>query len=140
MFKFSNGGSRIREIREPVVKDGKWSVEVTGKEDFQDYIESFSDSCDIENIVRRAINGDDSALNQRFGAYGDFTVYPKTYAEALEKMIAANNLFLSLKPEVRAVFDNDIFTFISEMDKPGWAEKAGFVVPDEKEEKEGLAE
>lgn len=140
MFEFSVSGSRIKEIREPVIKDGKWSVEVTGKEDLQDYIESFSDSCDLENIIKRAIAGDEDALNQRIGTYGDFTVFPKTYAEALEKMANAQNFFSTLKPEIRAAFNNDIFEFISELDKPDFAEKIGIVKPSDDEVKEGIAE
>lgn len=139
MFEFSNSGSRIREIREPVIRDGKWSVEVTGKEDFQAYIESFSDSCDLENIIKRALAGDEDALNQRIGTYGDFTVFPKTYAEALEKMANAQNFFNSLKPEIRAAFNNDIFEFISEMDKDTFPDKLG-IKPSEDDVKEGIAE
>lgn len=140
MFEFSNGGSRIREIREPVVKDGKLSVEVVGKEDFQDYIESFSDQVDLENIVARAMNGDTEALNQRIGSYGDFTTFPKTYAEALQRIIDAKNLFDSLPVSVRNNFENDVYKFVSSLDEPDFLDKIGYVKPTDVEVKDGVAE
>lgn len=131
MFKFSNGGSRIREIREPLLKDGKISVEVVGKEDIQDYINSFADSVDIEKIVARAMNGEPELLDQRKGFYGDFTEYPKTYAEMLDRVIQAQNIFEKLPLEVRNRFNNDPAQFIAGMDEKDWFEKAGFVVKKE---------
>lgn len=128
MFEFSNMGSRIREIREPVLKDGKISVEVIGKEDFQDYINSFADSCDIASIVARSVT-EPELLNQRQGSYGDFTEFPKTYAEALQKVIDAKNLFDSLPQSNKDQFGNDVMTFISSLDDPEWPVKAGFVIP-----------
>ena len=129
MFEFSNGGSRIREIREPVMRDGHLVVEVVGKEDLQDYINSFGDSVDVELLVARAVN-EPEILNQRQGMYGDFTEFPKTYAEVLDKITSATNLFNSLPVDVRSRFSNDVYTFISEMDKKDWAVKAGFVQPE----------
>ena len=136
MFEFSNGGSRFRQIREPLVKDGKISVEVVGKEDLQDYINSFADSVDVDLIVARAVNGDPDALNQRQAMYGDFTQFPKTYAEMLDKMIQGQTLFESLPLDVRNRFDNNVYTFLSQMDEPDWLEKAGFVQPKVNEEGE----
>lgn len=141
MFEFSNMGSRICEIREPVLKDGKISVEVVGKEDFQDYISSFADSCDIASIVARSVT-EPELLNQRQGSYGDFTEFPKTYAEALQKVIDAKNLFDSLPQSNKDQFGNDVMTFISSLDDPEWPVKAGFVIPndDTPNEKESAVE
>lgn len=127
MFKFSNHGDRFREIREPVFSDGSLSVEVVGKEDLYDYIQSFADSCDIQKLVNRALNGEPELLNQSVGSYGDFTEFPKTYAEALQKIIDAQNLFEKLPMENRSIFGNDVFKFIAGMDDPDWMTKAGFV-------------
>lgn len=141
-MKFSNMGTPYRIIREPALtKDGHLEVVEVGKEDMRDYINSFSDSCDIENIVARAMNGEPELLQARQGAYGDFTQFPKTYAEALQKVIDATNLFNSLSVDVRSRFDNDVFKFISQLDEPDWAVKAGFVQPPADEDvKEGVAE
>lgn len=138
-FQFSNIGSRYREIREPVLEDGRRVVKVVGKEDLQDYINSFADACDVELLVRKAVNGDDTALNQRQGMYGDFSDFPKTYAEVLQRVIDAENLFQKLPPDVRARFENSTYKFISEMDEPDWALRAGLAAesaadPDEKVE------
>ena len=131
MFKFSNGGSRIREIREPLLKDGKISVEVVGKEDIQEYINSFADSVDINNIIERAMNGEPELLEQRKGYYGDFSEYPKTYAEMLDRVIQAQNIFEKLPLEVKNRFNNDPIQFIAGMDDKDWLEKAGFAVQKE---------
>lgn len=140
MFKFSNGGSRYREIREPLLKDGKISVEVVGKEDIQEYIDSFEDSCRIENIVARAMNGEPELLDQRKGFYGDFTDYPKTYAEMLDRVIQAQNIFENLPLEIRNRFNNDPVQFIAGMDEKDWFEKAGFAVQKEEVKESEISE
>lgn len=140
MFEFSNAGSPFREIRQPVVRDGKVVVEVVGKENFNDFINSFADSCDINVLVSRAVNGEPEVLNRRQGMYGDFTQFPKTYAEVLQRVINANSLFDSLPADIRVRFDNDVYKFISEMDNADWFEKAGFVQKKTEEVKEEVKE
>lgn len=129
-FKWSNPGSRYRDVRQPVVDDdGSVKVVVVGQEDLQAEINSHADECNVSYLVERAANGDPLALNQRPGMYGDFTQYPKTYAEMLQRVIDAESFFSTLDPKVRAEFGNDVFKFIAGMDQPDWAEKAGFVKP-----------
>lgn len=126
-FEFSNPGSPIREIRAAVWKDGELKVEVVGKENLQAEIDSYADSCNIDLLVQRCVNGEPDILNQRQGFYGDFTEYPKTYAEMVEMMVNAKSYFDSLPLEIRNKFNNDVNVFISEMDQKDWFEKAGFV-------------
>lgn len=127
-IKFSCGGSPIREIRSPFVDiDGSITVKVTGKENLQDYINSFKDSCNVEFLVSRAVNGDLDALNQRQAMYGDFTKMPKTYAEMLQFMINAQTYFDTLSSEQKASFDNDVSKFIASFDQEDFLEKAGFI-------------
>lgn len=128
-FEFSNPGSPIREIRAAVWKDGQLSVDVVGKENLQAEIDSFADSCNIEMLVQRCVNGESDILNQRQGFYGDFTDYPKSYAEMVQLMVNAKSYFDSLPLEIRNKFNNDVNVFISEMDKKDWFVKAGFVTP-----------
>ena len=45
-WSYSNPGTRERLIRKPLLKDGKLSVEVVGKEDYFEYIQSFADQID----------------------------------------------------------------------------------------------
>lgn len=129
-WSFSNPGTRERLIRKPLLKDGKISVEVVGKEDLYDFIQSFADQCDIESIVLRAANGEPELLSRRSGTFGDFTVFPKTYAEVLQKVIDATSMFEGLSPDIRGRFDNDVYKFISSMDDADWLERAGFVTAD----------
>lgn len=124
----SNIGSPYRPIRDAVVKkDGTTVVEVVGQEDFRAYINSFKDQCDVQLLVERAMNGEPEVLNQRQGMYGDFTQMPKTFAEVCQKVIDAHNLFDSLSPDKRAIFDNDISKFIAAADQPDFAEKLGWI-------------
>lgn len=129
----SNGGSPIKEIREPFVnKDGSIDVRVTGKESLQDYIQSFKDSCNVEYLVKRAVNGDIDALNQRSGSYGDFTEMPKTLAEAIQRVIDAQSFFDTLSPDVKAGFDNDFNKFLAQSMDVKVLESVGLIKPVEK--------
>lgn len=123
----SNIGSPYRPIREAVAKkDGSVAVEVVGQEDFREYINSFKDQCDVQLLVERAMNGEPELLNQRSGAYGDFTNMPKTFAEVCQKVIDANRLFESLPADKRANFDNDVFKFLASADDPEFLVKTGW--------------
>lgn len=129
-WKYSNCGSPVKEIRSPIVQDdGSIKVVVTGKENLQDYINSNKESCNVEYLVSRAVNGDQTALNQRVGSYGDFTHLPKTYADMLQYMIDAQNVFDGLSKEVRAGFDNDVMKFIASVNDDDFLVRAGFVKP-----------
>lgn len=125
-WKFSNPGSPERLVRAAVVEDdGSVVVKVVGKEDLRELINSHADECNIAYLVERAVNGDETALNQRVGSYGDFTQLPKTYAEMLQRVIDAKSYFEGLDPKIKANFGNDVFKFIAQMDEPDWIEKAG---------------
>lgn len=67
--------------------------------------QQFHEEVDVNVIVRRFGVGLPVALNT-MGVYGDFTgVYD--YESARERIQGAHDRFMSLRPEVRARFDND---------------------------------
>lgn len=113
----SNLGSPVRPVyHSKVLPDGRIELEEVGKEDFQSYINSFKDSCNIELLVARAVNGDPTALMRKQAFYGDFTSLPKTYAEMLQTMNDAKVFFDGLSIVDKAKFDNDFNKFIAGMD------------------------
>lgn len=136
---FTAIGSPFRKVRKPIVKeDGSIRVEVVGKEDFRAYINSNRDACDVALLVSRAVNGEPDLLNQRIGSYGDFTQMPKTYAEMLQKMIDAKDIFDALPADKKALFDNDLMKFISKVGEDDFFVKAGILerIEDVKESEE----
>lgn len=111
--------------------DGRLYLIATGKHNLYAEIQSHAGSVDIHEILRRYVNGQDpGALSRVQGAYGDFTQMPRTFAEALNTMVAAEQYFLTLPLETRAEFNHDFRQFISKFDAPGFLEKSGlFDVP-----------
>lgn len=89
-------------------------------------IQADAEANSIPAILARFENGDDSALFQRQGMYGDFTDLPKTYAEFLQRQIDAEALWNKLDPSVRAKFDSDMNQFFASAGSPEWFDKLGY--------------
>lgn len=121
--RFSCPGDPIHIIYSPVVdSDGSVHLVESGKENSDDIIQSFADSCDLNVIIQRFLNGDLTALNKTVGTYGDFTGMPKTYAEALQMKIDSERLFDSLPVEYKRKFDNDSNKFFVQAGSKEWLE------------------
>lgn len=134
MIRFFDGsivtdpGSEIRIKYEPKVNDdGSIDLVESGKENIQDYIQSHAESCDLKLIIKRYLNGDDTALNQRALAFGDTTVYPKTYAEMLQLQIDSQLAFGTLSTEIKDKFNNDANQFFAQAGTKEFYEKLGMV-------------
>lgn len=122
--RFSNPGNPIHIIYAPVVEDdGSVSLVESGKENTDEFIQSFAESCDLNVIIQRYLNGEVDVLNQRNGVYGDFTQMPKTYAEALQLKIDSERMFDSLPVEYKRLFDNDPNKFFVQAGSEEWLEK-----------------
>lgn len=123
----ANPGSRLRPVfTAQFDADGVMDLIQTGEEDLYDFIQSHKESVDIHVILDRYRRGDINALSRVQGAYGDFTTVPKTYAEALNALIAAENYFNGLPVETRAKFGHSFQQFLASMDKPGFTQAMGF--------------
>lgn len=123
---YQPAGSPEKILYSPVFdKSGVWHLEETGKENLYDYIQSHADSVDIHVILKQFEQGDVSVLSRVQGAYGDFTQMPKTFAEALNTMIAAEQYFMSLPVETRAQFGHNFNQFIASMDAPDFTTRMG---------------
>lgn len=105
--------------------DGVLELVETGREDLYGYIQSHAMSVDIHVILQRFQDGDVSALTRVQGAYGDFTQLPRTYAEMLNSMIAAETYFNSLPVDVKAEFGHSFQQFLASIDQPDFAERMG---------------
>ena len=105
---FSNPGDPIHIIFSPVF-DEKGNIELveSGKENTDDIIQSFAEECDLNVILSKYLNGDNTVLSNGIGSYGDFTNMPKTYAEVLQLQIDAKKLFNELPVDFKQKFDND---------------------------------
>lgn len=99
-----------------VDNDGHIILEEIGVKNLPEYIDSFRESCDINNLVARFNAGDVSALSRVQGAYFDATQLPHTYAEMLNTVINAEKTFNSLPLETREKFDNSYVKWLSMMD------------------------
>lgn len=125
-----NPGSRVKTMYGPIFdKNGVMSLKVIGEHDLYSEIQSHADSVDIHVLLQRYAQGDAGALSRIQGAYGDFTQMPRTFAEALNTLIAAEQYFNGLPVDTRAKFGHSFQQFIASMDTPDWMQRAGFDVP-----------
>lgn len=130
MLKFAdnsfvtNPGSSVKQKYAPHVDpDGTITLVEDGIEDWQEYINSFKESSEISSVVARFIDTNDpSVLNVKEGMYGDFTKFPKTYAEALQLKIDADRMYDSLPVEFKEKFDSDRNKFFALSGTPEWYE------------------
>lgn len=121
-------GSRFRTLYSAKVRaDGSLDVQESGKEDIQDYIESFRDSTDISFVLKQLALGNTSVLNQSAAQYGDFTHMPRTMAEAMQLQIDAEREFYKLPLDVRGKFENDFRRWLVSAGSADWLDKMGFV-------------
>lgn len=92
-----------------------------------DLIQSHREECEIENIIRRAVEGDYTALNASNPLYTDITNCPSSIAEAQQFIINAKEDFDKLPKEIKAKFEFNPELYIAEMshDTEGWLEKVG---------------
>lgn len=119
-----SSGNAMKTVFKPVVHDdGVIDLVEAGQESLYDYIQSWKDSVDINLIMARYANGDVDALSKVQGAYGDFTQFPKTYAEILNRVIQGQHMFASMPLEFREKYNCDFNQFIAAMDKPDFWEQ-----------------
>lgn len=103
--------------------DGNLVLYEVGRENIPEFINSHAESCDINVIVERFREGDTSALSRRQLMFGDFTQSPKTLADALNTVIAAERTFDSLDSETKKKFGNNFAQWIATMDQVKAAEE-----------------
>lgn len=116
------------ELFKPVLSgklmpDGTIRLTQVDQIDIKAEINSLASTCDMSYILSRLKVGDVSVLSVKEGAYGDFTVFPKTYAEMLQLVQSGEDAFNSLPLDVRSSFDNDINKWFATIGTDDWSEK-----------------
>lgn len=127
---FSEVGSRIKDIYSPEFdKKGVMTLKVSGQENLYEFIQSHKDSVDIHKILERFERGDVSALQKFQGMYGDFSEFPKTYAELLNTVIEGEQTFNSLPLEVREKFGHSFHRWLATSGSAEWLSAMGLEEP-----------
>lgn len=118
----SESGSGKREIFHGKLDPKTGIIELIsdGFKDVYAEIQSYADSCDINRIVDRYMNGDIDILNQVQGVYGDFSSSPKTLAEVLSLGMEMEQKFNSLPPKIKEQFGNNYITWLSSAGSDDW--------------------
>lgn len=130
----TSSGESVKVLYSPkVLPDGTIDLVESGKIDINEMINAQRESTDIAYILAKMKEtGDISSLAKVQGVYGDFTEFPKTYAEILQLRIDSENSFYQLDPDVRAKFDNDFNKYFATAGTEEWFTKLGVMKQDEK--------
>ena len=75
--------------------------------------QSFKDECDIGNIMKRfEKSGLIEHVNRHDGKYGDYTNSPVSFHDAMNQVVAAQEMFMTLPAKIRKEFGNDPGAFL----------------------------
>lgn len=100
------------------------SLDVSGVDDpesdrFSRTQQSFKDDCDVNLIMKRfERTGILDHLNEFNGQYGDFTDLPVSYHDAVNQVLAAQDMFMTVPSAIRDRFGNDPGAFLAFVDNP----------------------
>lgn len=92
-------------------------------ENIYELIQSHAEEVKIENIIARAMAGDNTALNKVQGQYMDTTKNPKNLADLQNTMIKMRQDFEKLPIEIKQKFDNDYHVYIASFGSDEWEKK-----------------
>ncbi len=121
-------GERVELRHNPYMKeDGRRELKKDKKVAIYDLIQSHKEECEIENIIRRAVEGDYSILQKRHGQFMDITGCPSSIAEAQQFIISMKEEFEQLPKEIKAKFEFNPEVYVAEMGNniESWLDKTG---------------
>lgn len=96
-----------------------------GKTNIYNIIQESLEPSKIENIIRRATEGDPFALQQMNGQYIDTTDLPTTLAEAQNFVIKAKAEFEQLPINIRRMFNMSAEQYIASYGTSDWMDNMG---------------
>lgn len=100
-------GSRIKVTYQAEIDpDGRKILVETGVTDIYEKIQAYKDDCLVENIVRRYLAGDVTALSKSQGVYCDTTLIPKDLISAHEAVKQAESIYKRLPADVRGQYSS----------------------------------
>lgn len=110
----SNPGSPVKILYGPEFDEkGRMNLVEKGRENLYDFIQSFKESVDIHVLLKRFANGETDVLSKIQGFYGDFSEFPRTYADLLNTVNEGEAFFNGLPVEVRSKFGHSFPVFMS---------------------------
>lgn len=138
---FNNPGSSIRNVyklKHSIVTNADELVKV-GKENWQEYIQSYRDGCDLGVIQKRIMNGDIGLLNEKQGFYGDVSNAPDSLQEALNAKIVLEQTFDNLPEEAKNKFGS-VYNFLDSAGSEEWFKTLGVNIDAPKAEESEVTE
>lgn len=105
--------------------DGRRKLLPDNPKPIYEMIQASREQCEIERIVKRALNGDTSVLSAMEGQYMDITGAPQSLAHAQQIIINAKNQFNELDKETKKKFDNNVEIFIATAGSKEWCDIMG---------------
>lgn len=110
----TNPGSPVKILYGPEFDEkGRMNLVEKGRENLYDFIQSFKESVDIHVLLKRYANGETDVLSKIQGFYGDFSEFPRTYADLLNTVNEGEAFFNGLPVEVRSKFGHSFPVFMS---------------------------
>lgn len=140
---YAPSGDRIEIRHSPHIdKNGRRTLKKDKKVEIYSLIQASKEQCEIENIIRRAVEGDYNALNAVNGVYTDITNCPSSIAEAQQYIIRGKEEFDKLPKEIKAKFEYNPEIYIAEMggDTETWLDKMGYTDAKKRMEEEQKAQ
>lgn len=121
-------GSHIEMRHNPyMLANGRRELRKDKAVAIHDLIQSHKEECEIENIIRRYVEGDMQVLQQRYGQFMDITNCPSSIADAQQFIINAKEEFTHLPKDIKAKFEYNPELYIAEMstNTQSWLDKVG---------------
>lgn len=117
VFCSSGDPIAVRYVAE--MKDnGEFVLVEAGKENLYEYIQSFAESCDINNIIARFESGETDVLDQVKGFYGDFADLPDNMHEVFNILRRGRDVFDRLPVEEKEKYNNSFEQWIIDFEIP----------------------
>lgn len=121
----TNPGCRlVDQYKLSYLDDGTETLEVCGKIDVYEKIQSYRDVTDIKAIIDRCIITQDMReLYKTEAFYADMTIMPKSRVDALKSLAEAQNVWSQLPADIKEKFDNDMNKFFASAFSEEWYKK-----------------
>lgn len=111
------------------LRDRVHAVDLSGVDDlesprFARTQQQFKEQCDVNEIMKRfERTGMLDHLNTFQGNYGDFLDVPQSFHDAVNQVLSAQDMFMTIPARVRAEFNNDPGEFLAFVSDPANADR-----------------
>lgn len=105
---------------------GRKKLVKVGEKDLYKEIQSYAESCKIENILKRAASGDMSDFRPD-GIYADTTAIPTNLNDAQKEMMKLQRYWNSQPIEIKNKYNNSVDEFIAAVGSKAWMTDMGYI-------------